>query len=763
MVAQSTRLKWKTDTCSVLLADGVYLRGNNSRLILKGKSLYRLLERLAPTLNGEVTLAEITEGLDAERTRMVTNLLEKLAAHHFLNDTSQDQLHGLDQAELETYAPDLAFIESFQTSAARRFECFRNQRLLLISSGAGLTSLLQAGLQGGMKQLNALLTPEDESGPSSPPDALSAYAEAVSTEHVRFIDLATWDDEAGVREIIQAYDAVLHLAEWPALARARLLNRVCLEQQKTLIQAVIVDNHAWVGPLVCPETSICWECAWRRLQANLQDRPASLACYELADQPSTSPDLSPAAATVVANQLFFALFQHVTRISTAEAAGRLTAIDLRTLLGESHAFLPHPHCQAGHVAQHVDEFSQPSSETGQYSPVQFLTQIRRLRQRDPIDPDLFLERVMGCVDKRCGLFSANEHEHFVQVPLAVYRMQLSNPMRLQHASASLSVTAVGSDPKSASIRVAQKACEGYAASFVDQRRLLAPETAMQGAIPAIQAGQLIGHEPYFPDGERWTWALDLHTQQAAFVPAGAVFNQHQRGVASGMSWAEALCRALLDWCNMLTVEQLREGAQPYAQVDLEGALLTPEDRHLARLLRAVGPLTVYDVTGPLRVPTFAVCLDERVVVYSTHCDAARALRIGLEQALQQYQSEHFQQDAYAVGAVPDLPMYLRGSHPTLPSYALPEAWPDRLAWLLQRWRASGLQALAVPLDHDPALAQLYPFIARILVISSPVESWLQKGPGGYALPGADEARGAPRENHSFNKCDMSSGELQKGE
>src|SRR5260370_3806131 len=81
MLAQNIRPKFNADTCYVLVSDGVYLRSNRSGLILKGKTLYRLLAHLFPNLNGNYTLEEITEGLDTNRKRMVTNLIEKLLAH----------------------------------------------------------------------------------------------------------------------------------------------------------------------------------------------------------------------------------------------------------------------------------------------------------------------------------------------------------------------------------------------------------------------------------------------------------------------------------------------------------------------------------------------------------------------------------------------------------------------------------------------------------------------------------------------------------
>ena len=224
----------------------------------------------------------------------------------------------------------------------------------------------------------------------------------------------------------------------------------------------------------------------------------------------------------------------------------------------------------------------------------------------------------------------------------------------------------------------------------------------------------------------WTWALDLHQQQACLVPAEQVFSVLQkqkravlvraRGVASGMIWEEAICQAIFDWCNYLTVEHLQEAHRAYSQLDLAAMPLSPEALHLHRLLTSAGAqITIYDVTGSLRVPTFATCLDGKVVAYSTHGDAAQALRLGLQQALQQCQAEQYRQPAYALTPVPDFPEHLRSEQLSVPHFAFPGAWADRQAWLLQQLQANGLRACAVPLDHDPALARVLPCIVRVLL------------------------------------------------
>ena len=205
------------------------------------------------------------------------------------------------------------------------------------------------------------------------------------------------------------------------------------------------------------------------------------------------------------------------------------------------------------------------------------------------------------------------------------------------------------------------------------------------------------------------------TSYSLIAPGVTVIDRKHR-IASGMVWEEAICQALLDWCNYLTVGQLKDAQHSYKQVDLARAPMTPEGAHLHRLLKAaVGQITVYDVTGTLQVPTFAICLGEKVVAYSTHCDVAQALSIGLEQALQQYQSERFLQPEYAIVPVPDLPSTLRSDQLDVPRYTMSEAWSIRQEWLLQKFQANSLRAFVVPLNHDSALVQVLPYIVHVLL------------------------------------------------
>lgn len=689
MRTHSMRPKYKEDVSFIPTSDGVYLRGNIGRLMLKGKSLYTLLKHLVPHLNGNVTLEELTAGLDNEKKRMVIHLIEKLCAHDFVKDTSQDQSHTLRPAEMEAYAPTIAFLDSLRPSALHLFETFRHLRLLLIGDEADVPSLVQAGLQCGVRQLGVIAVPESEERAALHEVPAERIARCDDEQVVQWMRSPCWEREADVRLAIEDCDAIVHLAGPSALPRARVLNRLCLEERRILVQSCVLDHQAWIGPLVGPETGNCWECAWWRVQANR----GGLA---QAERP-----LAEAEAALIAQRLLFALFQYCTRTCSDETTGRVSVLDLVTWQSESHRFLPHPRCAA---------CRRPDMLTA----ARFLAQVQQVQQHTPLEPQTFVRDIAECIDERCGLFTALDATPFVQIPLAVSAVRLADPFPAPGRSASLEVLATGIGPQEARERVLFKACEQYAAHALSQRGLFSTEVALDHGSPLIAPERVPGADPATPERQVWTWALDLQTQQASLVPTLSLWPE--RGVAAGTSWAEALCQALLDWCVYLTLERLGDAQRPYARLDLATMAVTPRGAYLSRLLTSAGVrVTIYDVTGSLQVPTFAVCLGEQVVAYIAHCEVGQALDLALERALQHYQSAHFRQAAYALAPVADCPARLRGEQLCLPAYPVPETWAARQDWLLEHLQRNGWCACAIPLDADPALTRALPFLVRVLV------------------------------------------------
>src|SRR5579884_2997038 len=139
-------------------ARGVVFRNRQNSFEIRGQTIYRWVARLAPYLNGEHTLDEITQGLDPQRQVWISRLLETLQAQHCLKDVSQDHAHTLTELEQKTYASAIAEIDAVQSSAAYRFEVFRGRRVLVIGSGLSQSALIDAILQRGVRHLSVLTT-----------------------------------------------------------------------------------------------------------------------------------------------------------------------------------------------------------------------------------------------------------------------------------------------------------------------------------------------------------------------------------------------------------------------------------------------------------------------------------------------------------------------------------------------------------------------------------------------------------------------------
>jgi len=226
--------KLKGDTFFIPMPDGIYFRNNQGSLKIKGKVIYRWVESLAPYLTGEHTLTKITAGLDSEKQAMVTDLVNTLLTNGFLKDLSQDLPHQLSQTERETYAAEIAFIDSFCDSAASRFERFREQQVLLIGSGLTMTGLVHASLKAGLRQVAVIVTPECETNTRRHQEYLDLFHKGDPRQTLENIDAPVWENEAEVLATLQPYDTIVHVSDRPMLARASMLNRLCVTRTKTL-------------------------------------------------------------------------------------------------------------------------------------------------------------------------------------------------------------------------------------------------------------------------------------------------------------------------------------------------------------------------------------------------------------------------------------------------------------------------------------------------------------------------------------------------
>ncbi|MGH3693809.1 MAG: TOMM precursor leader peptide-binding protein [Pseudonocardiaceae bacterium] len=641
----------------------------------------------------------MTDGLSTDRAQMVDQLIEMLAGAGFVKDVEADRSHTLNPADTNAYAAEIAFIDYFCDSAAARFQEFRHARVVAVGSGQTLISLVAANLAVGLRNVEVLVTGECPTNLDRLHQHLEAARQRDPEQTLAVQTVMDWDDDEGaVRAALEPFEAVVHVSDRPMLARARMLDRICSPVGKVLIQAVVVGDQAWIGPLIGSDDKpgAGWESAWRRLQATRTGPAARRAAFAFTDDPTArlSQYLTPPTAALVANHASFEVFKHLTGVPVLETRGQLLRVYLETLQTTAHRFRPHPSCL-------------PTAQIVAPSPEALAETVERLAGSEPTDEQAFSQQVRNCFDEQLGLFTFLDEGEFQQLPLNVCHVTISNPALLTEPDEPLAAVGFGTDMGMARRRAAQRACELYAVGVVDERRLVHDNG--QGA---------------------QVWGYDLAEDQPRKITAASVFPT-LRGLApslhsapwlaSGFSWAEALATALNAVCQQLTVSALDLDGEPFPLIDLDAGVLDEQGARYVQILRTWDvPVAVYEVTGALQVPTFAFCAAEAAaspptVAYQSGVDVPGALRRGLEQTVASVQARVNHQPDYAPPDVTDLPHRVRGVRPTMLHPSSPGDWVHQQQRLSAALVRQGYRVVVVPLDHDPALAAVLPYLVNLVV------------------------------------------------
>jgi hypothetical protein len=318
---------------------------------------------------------------------------------------------------------------------------------------------------------------------------------------------------------------------------------------------------------------------------------------------------------------------------------------------------------------------------------------------------------------------------FAQIPMAVSQVQVSDPVLLLGPDVPLPVaTGAGRSLTDARRAAVLRGLAAYATLLVDPRRLhVLPGAAdPRTGDPDDDLGTL--------RAGRWTgsvWGQDLGDGRPHRLAATAVFPALHgvgsasayvppAGAAAGYGWAEAVRAGLVGRCRQLTVAEVAEvaegrcpaeGRRPFAPIDWDGVALDEAGDRYRAMARIIGQrLDVYDVTGSPGLPTLAFCLDGATVAYASGLSFPDALRDGLADVLLSYQAGTDHEAGYAPAPVPPLP-----PHGLLSRVAVCPQWTADVASVTAALARLGWAAVAVPLDHDPAVEGVLPYLVNVVL------------------------------------------------
>ncbi|MFY0543893.1 putative thiazole-containing bacteriocin maturation protein [Brevibacillus sp. H7] len=395
----SMRLKVKGDTFFLPDPNGsVYFRNNVGSFRMEGSTIDQWIEKLLPMFNGEHTLEDLTDGLpDLYRDR-VYEIAESLFQNGFVRDVSQDRPHQLPDEVLKKYASQIEFLDHAGDSGAFRFQSYRQSKVLAVGSGPFFVSLVAALLESGLSRFQMLVT---DSVPTNRQRLEELAAHARNTDPEAAIEEIILQQEgvSSWRKAVQPFHAILYVSQEGNVEELRFLHAVCREEGKLFLPAMVVEQAGLAGPLVHPDTQGCWESAWRRVHQSAICKDPKLHTF------------SSTAGAMLANVIVFELIKTVTGVPDSDRKNTFFLLDLETLEGNWHSFMPHP-LVTGHTSaewvQDLDRRLEPSS--------------------DGSETNALLPYFSTLTSAESGVFHYWEEGDLKQLPLAQCRVQTVDPL-----------------------------------------------------------------------------------------------------------------------------------------------------------------------------------------------------------------------------------------------------------------------------------------------------------------------------------------------
>ena len=511
--------RMKPDVYWTQVPEGVFLLGSPGQRTLKGRSLHRWIDRLAPHFDGSRTLEQIAGHLPRDQRDMVTRLVDVLTDAGYLVDASGDSPHDLSPAEVSAYGDMIAHIAYHRSSPERAFQDYRRSRLLIVGSGLTLRCLTHAALRAGAGHV--LLA--DRSGKADADTRLGEIIDrATPDQGLRCVEHVDAADKA-LEAHSAAVDAVLHVDAGADPRASEALERSCRENATLLAQARVLGDSAWIGPVPGDEN------AWQALGTRL--RGTAPADVETA---GPSQYLTGPTVSLIAHHLHFALLRHLTGIGPAAGAFTFTEIELETLITRTRRVVP----------------TAPVQVPAASSSMALCAAVAELARGEPVDDAAVVELAPPLFEPRVGVFTEIDEREFTQIPFHVAQVTVADP-RPGRSGDLPRVLGYGTD---------------FAAARLDATRAA-------GALYAYLASD----QPRPGVGEAHRWALDLHTGDPRNIrptkpssPTRDVRRTTPTGVASARTWVSgrvcafdacaALCaRALSGPRRSLSVSGGRQG------------------------------------------------------------------------------------------------------------------------------------------------------------------------------------------------------------
>ncbi|SFL65990.1 putative thiazole-containing bacteriocin maturation protein [Paenibacillus sp. 1_12] len=279
-------------------------------------------------------------------------------------------------------------------------------KLLAIGSGPFLLSLVSALFESGWFSFHILITESVPTDRQRLKELIDYARQSDPKAEIKELFLEH-NERTGWQQAVSSFHSILYVSQDNHIEELRNLHAVCREDKKLLLPALCIQQAGLAGPIIHPDFEGCWESAWRRIHQTV-----------LGESPSVSSAFSTSAGAMLANVMVLEWLKAVSGVTDAAAEQAFFLLDLETLEGDWHSFLPHPLVTGLTAAPEraaymneleiLDELDEPYTDEGEsYA---WFTYFSRL------------------TSSQAGIFHIWEEGDLLQLPLAQCRVQVADPL-----------------------------------------------------------------------------------------------------------------------------------------------------------------------------------------------------------------------------------------------------------------------------------------------------------------------------------------------
>ncbi|RKE17545.1 TOMM precursor leader peptide-binding protein [Streptomyces sp. TLI_171] len=584
-----SRPRIRRDVLYTRTPEGVLFHNAHGGFGLTAKDGYRFASLIVPHLNGQHTVAEISQGFGEHHRSMLAELVGTLYSRGFARDAGPAPAGPpLLTAEVAArFGPQVEYIDHYTGGAEERFHRFRETRVAVLGEDELARWSALSLVRNGCAAIGVLPGLTAAPGFAEVEAEVAALAKAGCP--VAVATLPADRPGPGWAEL-DGYDVVL--VTGPAATRqvGRLLD-AGIPAGRLLLPAWTIGGSAVIGPLMSADRTGCWLCAALRLGASAHPGDAAELWSALATPaPLTPGGRAPRGplAAMLGNLLGYEVFRLISGALPAETDGRLLVQDLDSLDVIGEPLLPHPHCPRCTAGESVagtawaDLAVADLAATGSTG-----DELDRLGEEGVSEAALAeLEDRAVLVGPHAGVFAGYADDAWRQTPLKVGTVTLTlAPGRRREISAADVHHVAG-----ARLRALYRAAEVYAEHVVPAERSTG-DTELARVRP-----ELLSTASGVPAGavRAWSPATSLLTGRRTLVPTAALrtfgpdngdraFEATSAGTGAGGTPAEAVARGLRTALGHDALRRALRGEMAPRAVPLE---LLQQDVQLTFLARS---------------------------------------------------------------------------------------------------------------------------------------------------------------------------------